>query len=430
MADTGCRSVYLITYSQADRAKVECKEEFAALVTEEFQGCEIVQWVCSEERHKDGGFHYHLAVKLDRVKRWRMVRDRLDKNYGVKVNFSDRHSNYYSAYKYVTKEGDYITSEGHPVYVGSPQTSKASSSKRKLSQENEEPCSSKSSRSRKVDIVSVQELIVAKKVRSDKELCREANRELKDGKRDLAAFILSKTERARTELIKTCWKMYDAEDELQREDKTRLQIFDEVRHEECSCNETDQWFNFAVELLELNQINPVEFTTAIFYNLEKGRQKKSNLILVGPSNCGKSFLFRPLAEIFKTFKSPASNSFAWVNAPSSELVFLNDFRWCEKIIPWHDFLNLLEGEAIHISSPKTHFSEDILWSKIQPIFCTSDSEIVKVTDQGQLNVTETEMMANRWTVVKMFVRLTKEKIKTVEPCKRCFFEFVDTFRNK
>ena len=30
-------------------------------------------------------------------------------------------------------------------------------------------------------------------------------------------------------------------------------------------------------------------------------------------------------------------SFAWVGAQSCEGVFLNDFRWSEKIIPWHDY---------------------------------------------------------------------------------------------
>ena len=203
-------------------------------------------------------------------------------------------------HKYVIKDGNYTKSEGHPDYFGSPQTSRASASIKRRQEECEEEGSTAKSRrsSGKVDIVSVQELIVAKNIRSDKELCRQANIELKDGKRSLAAFILNKTERARVELIKTSWKIHDAEDELDRETKSRLELFNEVRGEECSCIVPNQWFHFAIELLEMNQINPVTFTTAIHFNLEKGRQKKSNIILVGPSNCGKSFLFRPLAKIF------------------------------------------------------------------------------------------------------------------------------------
>ena len=38
----GCRSIYLVTYSQADDEKVESKEDFAAIVAEEFKDCEVV----------------------------------------------------------------------------------------------------------------------------------------------------------------------------------------------------------------------------------------------------------------------------------------------------------------------------------------------------------------------------------------------------
>jgi len=86
---------------------------------------------------------------------------------------------------------------------------------------------------------------------------------------------------------------------------------------------------------------------------------------------------KPLAEIYNTFINPASGTFAWVGAESAEVVFLNDFRWSEKIMPWSDLLNLLEGTPIHIPAPKTHFAEDILWTRLSPIFCTSQAKIRK-----------------------------------------------------
>ena len=45
------------------------------------------------------------------------------------ANFSNRHENYYSAWKYTTKEDlEYIQSEGHPVLTNAqpPQTTRAS----------------------------------------------------------------------------------------------------------------------------------------------------------------------------------------------------------------------------------------------------------------------------------------------------------------
>ena len=57
------RSVYLITYSQAD-----------------------------EQSHKNGGIHYHMAVKLDRYQRWLKVRNYVDTKHGIKLHFSSVHA--------------------------------------------------------------------------------------------------------------------------------------------------------------------------------------------------------------------------------------------------------------------------------------------------------------------------------------------------
>ena len=65
---------------------------------------DIVQWVFSQERHSSGGTHYHMAVKLSHARRWLRVRNYLDDNHSIQVNFSSVHSNYYSAWRYTTKE--------------------------------------------------------------------------------------------------------------------------------------------------------------------------------------------------------------------------------------------------------------------------------------------------------------------------------------
>ena len=45
--------------------------------------------------------------------------------------------------------------------------------------------------------------------------------------------------------------------------------------------------------------------------LDKDRQKENNIILVGQTNCRKSFLWDPLELNFKTFGNPAL-AYAWV----------------------------------------------------------------------------------------------------------------------
>ena len=128
------RTVYLVTYSRADADIVSSRDSFAVVVLDSFlnddpnaQG-KVVQWVCSQESHKDGGNHYHMAVKLDRSRRWLKVRNYADSKHGVKLNFSSTHDNYYSAWKYATKEDqDYLQSQDHPDLKNVPPQTQAAS---------------------------------------------------------------------------------------------------------------------------------------------------------------------------------------------------------------------------------------------------------------------------------------------------------------
>ena len=106
----------------------------------------------------------------------------------------------------------------------------------------------------------------------------------------------------------------------------------------------------------------MSFKRKVFDVLNEGRKKGNDLMVIGPANCGKTFLFRPLTEIFDTFVSPTHGTFAWVGAEKAEVVFLNDLRWSEKLISWSNFLNLLEWLHIHVQAPKTHFEGDIGWT--------------------------------------------------------------------
>ena len=144
-------------------------------------------------------------------------------------------------------------------------------------------------------------------------------------------------------------------------------------------------------------------------------------MIIGPANCGKTFIFKPLTELFKCFVSPASGTFAWVGAEKAEVVFLNDFRWSDKLLPWPDLLNLLEECPVHLSAPKTHFAEDLLWTEKTPIFATSSTRLRKY-DGGVLNDIETEMMEARWHYFEFTQQIqTPEEIKS---CSRCFATFI------
>ena len=132
------RSVYLITYSRAQADKIASRAAFAEVIVEAFKNADqkisnrVLQWVCSEERHRDGRIHYHMAVKLERNRRWLKVRNYVHEMHGVKINFSSNHANYYSAWKYPTKDDtDFVLSECHPDLGNVFQTQQASRARAK-----------------------------------------------------------------------------------------------------------------------------------------------------------------------------------------------------------------------------------------------------------------------------------------------------------
>ena len=92
------------------------------------------------------------------------------------------------------------------------------------------------------------------------------------------------------------------------------------------------WLSLAIELLNQNEKEPKAFAAALRTLLSKGRVKIRNILLVGPTNCGKTFLLQPLCNIFKTFCNPARDKFAWIGSEEAEVILINDLRWSPELI--------------------------------------------------------------------------------------------------
>jgi len=120
-----------------------------------------------------------------------------------------------------------------------------------------------------------------------------------------------------------------------------------------------QWLRAAKEVLVTNGINSYVFASALRELLLKGRGKYRNIRLVGPANCGKTFLLNPLNKLYETFTNPVTTSYVWVDSEKAEVFFLNDFRWSAELISWKELLLLLEGQTVHFPALKSHFVKDI-----------------------------------------------------------------------
>ena len=75
-------------------------------------------------------------------------------------------------------------------------------------------------------------------------------------------------------------------------------------------------------------MEPIVFAVAM-RELNKGRDKFRNILIVGQANFGKTFLLSPLKKIFNTFSNPVHDKYAWLEVEKAEIssTFLHDFRW-------------------------------------------------------------------------------------------------------
>ena len=67
-------------------------------------------------------------------------------------------------------------------------------------------------------------------------------------------------------------------------------------------------------------------TSILFWRC--GRRKHKTVIIVGESNCAKTFPLEPLNSIFPVvFHTSAESRFGWMDVEKANIIFLNDFRW-------------------------------------------------------------------------------------------------------
>ena len=181
-----------MTYSQADLVETPTSECFADKVLGAFGhiGARVTQWVCSREDRVEGGVHYHMAVKLSALHRWLSVKAYLSDTHGIVCHFSDQHSNYYTAWRYVIKEDlRYVESADHPDLLN-PQDRRQANSREKR----EMPAPSGGSKKKKPRLTpfEVSEIILEKGLKTRTQLLALANEQKLLGKTDLAEFIVNR----------------------------------------------------------------------------------------------------------------------------------------------------------------------------------------------------------------------------------------------
>ena len=424
--------VYLVTYSRADLSKIPDRQTFAHAVKEAFEhlGVATIQhYVVSQENHAastrgQSNKHYHMALKLSSRMRWARVRQYLESAQEIRVNFSGHHNTYYSAYKYVTKEDpEFILSENHPNLQEPPTTENAMAAKKGKGKKTNK----KKMQKKRYSTSDVVDIIRQNKIKSRLELINLAMIQKDQGKRELSDFIANRGKKVVNEALELAKEFDNAPRALARLQKTRIELLQESYHSQCVNDCNGKWLECALDVLKRNEIGLTSFCNTVYTALLHGRGKYRNVYICGPANTGKTFLISPLKIIYQSFVNPATGTFAWVGAEEAEVIILNDFRWHPSIIAWGDFLQLLEGDTVHLPAPKSFSSTDIEFNKDTPFFATSDAPLVLIKG-GNIDQANSQMMTVRWRFFNLWRQIPEQDQKRLSPCPRCFARFIVDYK--
>ena len=131
-------------------------------------------------------------------------------------------------------------SEGHSVLTNAPRTSSATDTRRQGSNRN---------RRRSFDALDLSEVIIKENIRTKRELLCLAQSQKKNGKRDLALYVLNNTDKC-VKIIETTWEMESAEGSIERSHRTRINILQEAMTNQCE-DPSCQWMSMAKDTLTM-----------------------------------------------------------------------------------------------------------------------------------------------------------------------------------
>ena len=301
---------YLVTYSQADIAKIPDKQAFSRAVLKAFETAGGVgqpqYWATGEETHEEGGLHYHMILQLDSPRRWKSVKEALFQAEDIVVHFAEGYCSYSAGLNYVCKEDPHpLKSENHPEHLGQlgetrPHLKRKQtvtditltdsdgnvSTERRVVDVQEV----KAAKKRRLSAGDIRKFIIEKEIRSSTELMAIAQERADNGEDDLADFCMNlRNEGSISDLVSMAWKLFDAKKKLKRASQSRLDIIEEAAAEPCVPGCEGRWYIMAEQVLCQNGFTAEGFGVSLYDLLANGRGKYRNIIVIGPTNCGKTF---------------------------------------------------------------------------------------------------------------------------------------------
>ena len=442
LTSVGPSRVYMITYARCSKVLFPTRKAFGDACVQAFGGTtKVTHFACAEELHEDGTPHYHVTLQLKSPERWGKPKKRL-MEMGATVHFSEgpqntRSGKYGWAFRYICKvDRDVYTSKAHPtlrkIVDNSQKTAAATAARAEKRRQSDAGTSGVASEPvPKVTCmtnVALSNYVREENIQNMDQLLADAEKRREAGDYTLSAFILGRSLKCTMEVLTTTWKMKAAVEKVRRREMPRMTCLRDAAELQCVCD--GQWLAAALEILHNNEINKYMFAYQLRELLGKGRAKDRNLFLVGPGNSGKTFLLKPLLQIYPDhFTNPAASKFAWLGVTEASIILLNDYRWHSTSnkgnIEWGMLLSLLDGMECNLPAPMNHYNEHIKISieNDVPIFGTGPTMIKWYSahpnePRGADHDSEDNQILSRWKIITLTERITSPR--DITSCASCF----------
>lgn len=152
--------------------------------------------------------------------------------------------------------------------------------------------------------------------------------------------ILSKGARRVADFVKWVWDMEGGVQEPTVDRMSKLR--ERADTGACSCQ--GSWPHAAERLLRWQGVDSVWFRRVVLRALQLGRRKGTNVLITGAPDSGKSFVLKPLGEIYEAFVARGQKErFPLQGLPGSEICLLQDIRYESFGLMWDDWLRWGEG---------------------------------------------------------------------------------------
>ena len=208
---------------------------------------------------------------------------------------------------------------------------------------------------------------------------------------------------------------------MERAALSREQILEHhVESGRCICTAEGHCHTLMKEILRNNGLDGA-FQEAILGALRAGRAKQRNICLLGPSDCGKSFLLKGLRGLFQVYERPDGGSYQLEDLLGAEVLFLNDFEYdtgAKDWMPWAYFKDFLEGSKVKVAVPKSRGGNQV-FNGDAPVFLTAPEEVT-LKKQGREVMSETLQMRRRIRYFTLHWEIPQDRRQeVVEVCSHC-----------